>query len=202
MESTGVYWRAVYYLLADEFECRLYNARHLRHVPGRRSDVQAAGATNADGVDPPFPELADVCRGSGVSLQIDAATRETASFPTPPATARPRSRSAPGKCSGLRRCSKTRGSTLLGRSEVLGVSRRAMLEALISGTHDPETLAELAQGAPRRKLPRLREVLEGRFTGTTRPSSPRCSPDRLPRRNGRHALRAGRGAGHPFLKAS
>ena len=42
MESTGVYWRAVYYLLEDEFECRLYNARHLRHVPGRKSDVQDA----------------------------------------------------------------------------------------------------------------------------------------------------------------
>ena len=32
MESTGVYWRAVFYLLEDEFDCRLYNARHLRHV--------------------------------------------------------------------------------------------------------------------------------------------------------------------------
>ncbi len=42
MESTGVYWRAVFYLLEGEFECRLYNARHLRHVPGRKSDVQDA----------------------------------------------------------------------------------------------------------------------------------------------------------------
>lgn len=42
MESTGIYWRAVFYLLEDEFECRLYNARHLRHVPGRKSDVQDA----------------------------------------------------------------------------------------------------------------------------------------------------------------
>lgn len=33
MKSTGVYWRAVFYLLEDEFGCRLYNARHLRHVP-------------------------------------------------------------------------------------------------------------------------------------------------------------------------
>ena len=42
MESTGVYWRAVFYLLEDEFECQLFNARHLRHVPGRKSDVQDA----------------------------------------------------------------------------------------------------------------------------------------------------------------
>jgi transposase len=40
MESTGVYWRPVFYLLEDEFECQLFNARHLRHVPGRKSDVQ------------------------------------------------------------------------------------------------------------------------------------------------------------------
>jgi len=37
MESTGVYWRAVFYLLEDEFECRLFNARHLRHVPGPKA---------------------------------------------------------------------------------------------------------------------------------------------------------------------
>jgi hypothetical protein len=50
-------------------------------------------------------------------------------------------------------------------SEVLSVSGRAMLDALIRGTHDPETLADLAKGKLRRKLPQLREALEGRFTG-------------------------------------
>ena len=35
MEATGVYWRPVFYLLEDEFECRLYNAAHLRHAPGQ-----------------------------------------------------------------------------------------------------------------------------------------------------------------------
>src|SRR5436305_6456240 len=37
MESTGVYWRAVFYLLEDEFECQLFNARRLRHVPGEKA---------------------------------------------------------------------------------------------------------------------------------------------------------------------
>ena len=50
-------------------------------------------------------------------------------------------------------------------SEVLGVSARRMLDALISGTHDPDVLAELAKGALRKKIPALREALEGRFTG-------------------------------------
>jgi transposase len=50
-------------------------------------------------------------------------------------------------------------------SEVLGVSARKMLDALISGTNDPETLAELAKGALRKKILALREALQGRFTG-------------------------------------
>ncbi len=50
-------------------------------------------------------------------------------------------------------------------SEVLGVSARRMLDALISGTHDPDVLAELAKGTLRKKIPALREALEGRFSG-------------------------------------
>jgi transposase len=50
-------------------------------------------------------------------------------------------------------------------SRVLGVSTRKMLDALISGTHDPDVLADLAKGALRKKIPALREALQGRFTG-------------------------------------
>jgi transposase len=50
-------------------------------------------------------------------------------------------------------------------SEVLGKSARLMLDALISGTHDPNVLADLAKGALRKKIPALREALQGRFTG-------------------------------------
>jgi hypothetical protein len=74
MESTGVYWRAVYYLLEDEFQCRLYNAHHLRHVPGRkRTSRRPARPTPTRSAS--VPELADGCRGSGVWLHVDAATR-------------------------------------------------------------------------------------------------------------------------------
>ena len=48
-------------------------------------------------------------------------------------------------------------------SDPLGVSGRAMLEALVAGTHDPQVLAELARGRLRAKLPALREALQGRF---------------------------------------
>lgn len=40
MESTGVYWRPVYALLEDDFEVILVNARHIKHVPGRKTDVR------------------------------------------------------------------------------------------------------------------------------------------------------------------
>lgn len=153
MESTGVYWRPVYYLLEDEFECRLFNARHLRHVPGRKSDVQDAewgcqllehGLVRASFVPPrPLRELRDLVRYRKAKIQ--ERTRE------------------------VQRVEKTlqdAGIKLSSvASEVLGVSARRMLEALISGTHDPEVLAELAKGALRKKIPALREALQGHFTG-------------------------------------
>src|SRR5450755_4312760 len=152
MESTGVYWRAVFYLLEGEFECRLYNARHLRHVPGRKSDVQDAewgcqlvehGLVRASFVPPrPLRELRDLVRYRKAKIQ--ERTRE------------------------VQRVEKTlqdAGIKLSSvASEVLGVSARRMLDALISGTHDPEIL-DLAKGALRKKIPALREALQGRFTG-------------------------------------
>ena len=153
MESTGVYWRPVFYLLEDEFECRLYNARHLRHVPGRKSDVQDAewgcqlvehGLVRSSFVPPrPLRELRDVVRYRKAKIQ--ERTRE------------------------VQRVEKTlqdAGIKLSSvASEVLGVSARRMLDALISGTRDPDVLAELAKGALRKKIPALREALQGRFTG-------------------------------------
>lgn len=153
MESTGVYWRAVYHLLEDEFDCRLYNARHLRHVPGRKSDVQDAewgcqliehGLVRSSFVPPrPQRELRDLVRYRKAKIQERG--RE------------------------VQRVEKTlqdAGIKLSSvASEVLGVSARRMLDALISGTHDPEILAELAKGTLRKKIPALREALQGRFTG-------------------------------------
>jgi len=153
MEATGVYWRAVFFLLEDEFDCRLYNARHLRHVPGRKSDVQDAewgcqlvehGLVRASFVPPrPMRELRDLVRYRKAKIQ--ERTRE------------------------VQRVEKTlqdAGIKLSSvASKVLGVSVRKMLDALISGIHDPEILAELAKGTLRTKIPALKEALQGRFTG-------------------------------------
>ncbi|MBO0884628.1 MAG: IS110 family transposase [Mycobacterium sp.] len=153
MESTGVYWRAVWFLLEDEFECRLYNARHLRHVPGRKSDVQDAewgcqliehGLVRESFVPPRrLRELRDVVRYRKAKIQERG--RE------------------------VQRVEKTlqdAGIKLSSvASEVLGKSARLMLDALIGGTHDPEVLAQLAKGTLRKKIPALRDALQGRFTG-------------------------------------
>jgi transposase len=153
MEATGVYWRPVFYLLEDEFDCRLYNAAHLRHVPGRKSDVQDAewgcqliehGLVRPSLVpERPLRELRDLVRYRKAKIQ--ERTRE------------------------VQRVEKTlqdAGIKLSSvASEVLGVSARKMLDALISGTNDPEILADLAKGALRKKIPALREALQGRFTG-------------------------------------
>lgn len=153
MESTGVYWRAVYFLLEDEFECWLLNARHLRNVPGRKTDVQDAewicrlvehGLVRPSFVPPrPLRELRDLTRYRKAKIQ--ERTREV---------------------QRLEKILQDAGIKLSSvASKVLGVSGRAMLDALISGSHDPAVLADLAKGALRKKLPALREALEGRFTG-------------------------------------
>ena len=152
MESTGVYWRAVFYLLEGEFECRLYNARHfVTSLVAKAMSKMPSGVVS-------WSSTASFVRAS-------CRPARCANYVTWSATARPRSRSAPARCSGSRRPCRTPGSSSpRSPREVLGVSARRMLDALISGTHDPEVLAELAKGSLRKKIPALREALQGRFT--------------------------------------
>ena len=151
MESTGVYWRPVYYLLEDDFQCWLLNASHLRNVPGRKTDVADSvwicqlvehGLVRPSFVPPkPIRELRDLTRYRKALIQ--ERTREA---------------------QRLQKVLEDAGIKLgTVASDVLGVSGRAMLDALVSGTHDPAVLAELAKGRLRAKLPALREALEGRF---------------------------------------
>jgi len=151
MESTGVYWKPVYYVLEDAFECRLLNARHLRNVPGRKTDVADAawiaqlvehGMVRASFVPPKaIRELRNLTRYR--TAQIEERTREG---------------------QRLDKVLQDAGIKLSSvASDVLGVSGRAMLEALVAGTRDPAVLADLAKGALRKKLPLLRAALHGRF---------------------------------------
>jgi len=151
MEATGVYWKPVWAILEDEFELLLVNARHVKQVPGRKTDVSdaawlcrlaEAGLLRASFVPPkPIRALRNLTRYR--KTQIQERAREA---------------------NRLHKALEDTGIKLdCVASDILGVSGRAMLAALIGGTTDPLVLAELARGRLRAKLPALREALEGRF---------------------------------------
>ena len=151
MESTGVYWKPVFYVLEDSFRCLLVNATHMKQVPGRKTDVQDCvwiaqllehGLLRRSFVPPaPVRELRDLTRHRKVLIQE-------------------RSRAA----NRLHKLLQDAGIKLASvATDILGVSGRAMLEALVQGTTDPQVLADLARGKLRRKLPALRQALAGRF---------------------------------------
>jgi transposase len=151
MEATGVYWKPVWAMLEDDFELLLVNARHVKQVPGRKTDVldaawlcrlAEAGLLRASLVPPqPIRDLRDLTRYRKAQI-------------------RDRQREA----NRLHKVMQDTGVKLDSvASNLLGTSGRAMLDALVSGTTDPEMLAELARGKLRKKLPALRQALEGRF---------------------------------------
>ncbi len=153
MEATGVYWKPVWAVLEDDFELLLVNARHVKQVPGRKTDVAdaawlcqllEAGLLRASFVPPkPIRALRDFTRYR--KAQIAERQREA---------------------NRLHKALEDTGIKLdCVATDILGVSGRAMLDALVAGTTDPELLAELARGRLRKKLPALREALEGRFDG-------------------------------------
>jgi transposase len=152
MEATGVYWKPVYYLLEDEFECWLLNARHMHNVPGRKTDVSDAawiaqllehGLVRPSFVPPPpIRRMRDLTRYRA-SL-VHERTREIQRLEKLLEDA------------GIKITSIT--------SHTLSKSSRAMIEALIAGVRDPNALADLARGRMRTKIPQLAEALHGRFS--------------------------------------
>jgi transposase len=151
MEATGVYWKPVWAILEDRFELMLVNARHVKQVPGRKTDVSdaawlcrlaEAGLLRASFVPPkPIRQLRQLTRYR--RAQIAERQREA---------------------NRLHKALEDTGIKLdCVATDILGVSGRAMLDALCRGTTDPEVLADLARGKLRKKLPALTEALEGRF---------------------------------------
>lgn len=154
MESTGVFWRPVFYTLEDAMDCWLLNAAHMRNVPGRKTDVADAawiaqlvehGLVRPSFVPPPpIRELRELTRYRKV--QIEERTREAQRLDKNLQDA------------GLKLSSVA--------SDILGKSGRDILDALVGGTRDAEVLAELARGRLRVKIPALTQALTGRFGPT------------------------------------
>lgn len=147
MESTGVYWKSPYYVLEEDFEVLLVNAAHVRHVPGRKTDtidaawlaqLLAHGLLRSSFVPPPpIRELRDLTRYR--KALVGEHTRQV---------------------NRIHKTLEDAGVKLATvATDVMGVSGRAMMRALISGEADPDTLAELAKGRLRPKLAQLRKAL-------------------------------------------
>jgi transposase len=149
MESTGVYWKPVYHLLEGRFEVLLVNAHHIKQVPGRKTDVKDAewiaqllqyGLLRSSFLPPlPIRELRDLTRQRTQLVHERAAVVNRIQKVLEDANI---------KLSSV-------------ASDVLGVSGRAMLWAVINGRDDPDALAKLAKGKLRDKIPALAEALRG-----------------------------------------
>lgn len=152
MESTGSYWKPVWAVLEDAgFDLLLVNARHVKQVPGRKTDVADAAW---------LAQLLEVglLRGSFVPPPVIRRLRDLTRYQKRLIQDRNREANRVGKV--LEDAAIKLGSVA---SDVLGVSGRAMIEALIAGERDPERLAELAKGQLRNKIPELVKALHGRF---------------------------------------
>jgi transposase len=151
MESTGVYWKPVYYMLEDEFECWVLNAAHVKNVPGRKTDVKDAewiadlvahGLVRASFVPPKlFRDARDFTRAR--RALVEERTRAV---------------------QRLEKVVQDAGIKITSvASKLLTVTGRDILTELIAGQTDPEALAGLARGRLRSKIPQLRDALAGRF---------------------------------------
>lgn len=151
IEATSDYWKPFYYVLAEDLNVILVNARQVKNLPGRKTDVSDAawlaqlgahGLVRPSFVPPqPIRELRDLTRAR---TQV---TRERGQI-----------------VQRLEKLLEDTGIKLAAvAADIMGVSGRAMLEALIAGERDPQALAEMAKRRLRNKIPELTEALTGRF---------------------------------------
>jgi len=151
MESTGVYWQPIYNVLEDRFSLLLANARHIKAVPGRKTDVRDC------------EWIADLLRHGllKASFVPERAQREVREL------TRYRTSLVDERSAEVNRLQKTLEGANIKlssvASDVLGKSGREMLEQLVAGSADTVELADLAKGRLRSKIPQLERALAGRF---------------------------------------
>lgn len=149
MESTGVYWHPVYNLLEGTYKVLVVNAKHIKHVPGRKTDVKDAewiaellsyGLLKASFVpDKPQRDMRDLTRYRTKLVQERA--REV------------------NRVQKLLEGANIKLASVA--TDVLGVSGRLMLKALIEGNASEKEMAALAKGRMRSKIPELEKALTG-----------------------------------------
>jgi transposase len=151
MESTGEFWKPLYNLLEGNFEVLVVNAQHVKHVPGRKTDMRDAewlaellahGLLRASFIPPqPQRDLRDLTR-QRTNLVRDRAT-------------------VINRLQKVLEWSNIKLAAVA--TDLLGVSARKMLDAIVAGQSDAPVLAELAQGRLRTKRALLQQALTGRI---------------------------------------
>lgn len=149
MESTGVLWKPIYNLLEDDFTVLVVNARHIKAVPGRKTDVKDA------------EWIADLLRhgllrGSFIPDRPQRELRELIRYRRSLIDERTR---AVSRVQKVLEGANIKLSSVV--TDILGVSGRVMLEAIVAGTEGPEVIANMAKGRLRNKRPALQEALRG-----------------------------------------
>ncbi len=153
MEATGVYWKPVWHILSDgEFQLVLANAAHVKNVPGRKTDVKDA------------EWLADLMAHGLIKASFvpDEPTQQMRDL------LRSRKQFVRERCSHIQRIQKTLEDANIKLdsviSDVVGLSGRRMIQALIGGQTDPRALAALANVRIRATAAELEAALRGRVT--------------------------------------
>lgn len=152
MESTGVYWKPIYNILEGRVTLLLVNARHVKNVPGRKTDVKdcqwlaqllQCGLLQGSFIpDRPQRELRDLTRQRAQLVNEKSAVAN--------------------RVHKVLEDANIKLGTVA--TDILGKSGRDMIRALIRGEKDPREMAELARRQLREKIPQLRLALEGQVT--------------------------------------
>jgi transposase len=149
MESTGVFWKPIFNILEGRFTVLLVNARHLKQVPGRKSDVRDCQW---------IAQLLQcgLLKGSFIPPRAQRELRDLT---------RHRTQLVEEKTRTINRMQKVLEDANIKlasvATDILGSPGRRMLEAMIEGQTDVEQLADLAKTTLRRKIPQLRLALDG-----------------------------------------
>ena len=152
MESTGVFWKPIFNILETRFTVILTNPAHMKQVPGRKSDLRDSqwGAQLLQ---------AGLLRGSFIPPRWQRELRDYTRYRSQLQAEQTRVANRLHKV--LEDANIKLGSVA---TDILGLSGRAMIHALMEGEQDAATLAEMAQGKLRTRRPELKLALEGRVT--------------------------------------
>ncbi|HEX6507677.1 MAG TPA: IS110 family transposase [Chloroflexota bacterium] len=151
MESTGVFWKPVYNLLEGTFELLLVNARHIKAVPGRKSDVQDC------------EWIADLLQHGLLqpSFVPDRAQRELRELTRYRMTLVRERTAVANRLQKILEGANIKLASVA--TDILGTSGREILSALVAGETDAAVLADHARGRLRSKLRDLQRALAGRI---------------------------------------